>query len=55
MSTATTATKPAKATIVQALNAAITGHRCAIVVDKSRVYSVNAAMDLTTEVIQKAM
>jgi outer membrane protein len=36
-----------------ALNAAITGHRCAIVVDKSRVYSVNAAMDLTPEVIQK--
>jgi Skp family chaperone for outer membrane proteins len=36
-----------------ALNAAITGHRCAIVVDKSRVYSVNAAMDITSEVIQK--
>jgi outer membrane protein len=36
-----------------ALNAAITGHRCAIVVDKSRVYSVNAAMDITPEVIQK--
>ena len=36
-----------------ALNAALTAHRCAIVVDKSRVYSVNAAMDLTPEVIQK--
>jgi len=36
-----------------ALNAALTAHRCSIVLDKSRVYSVNAAMDLTPEVIQK--
>ena len=36
-----------------ALNATLTAHRCAIVVDKGRVYSVNAAMDLTPEVIQK--
>ena len=36
-----------------ALNAALTAHRCSIVIDKGRVYSVNAAMDLTPEVIQK--
>jgi outer membrane protein len=36
-----------------ALNAALTAHRCSIVLDKNRVYSVNAAMDLTPEVIQK--
>jgi Skp family chaperone for outer membrane proteins len=36
-----------------ALNAAIAGHRCSIVFDKGRVYSVNAAMDLTSEVTQK--
>jgi outer membrane protein len=35
------------------LNAAITAHRCSIVLDKGRIYSVNAAMDLTPEVIQK--
>lgn len=36
-----------------ALNASLTAHRCSIVLDKGRVYSVNAAMDLTPEVIQK--
>jgi Skp family chaperone for outer membrane proteins len=36
-----------------ALNASLTAHRCSIVIDKGRVYSVNAAMDLTAEVIQK--
>ena len=41
------------AAALPALNATLTAHRCSIVVDKSRVYSVNAAMDLTTEVIQK--
>jgi outer membrane protein len=41
------------AVAIPALNATLTAHRCAIVVDKSRVYSVNAAMDLTPEVIQK--
>ncbi|HLZ84019.1 MAG TPA: OmpH family outer membrane protein [Caulobacteraceae bacterium] len=35
------------------LNASLTAHRCSIVIDKGRVYSVNAAMDLTPEVIQK--
>lgn len=36
-----------------ALNASLTAHRCSIVLDKGRVFSVNAAMDLTPEVIQK--
>ena len=36
-----------------ALNASLTAHRCSIVMDKGRIYSVNAAMDLTPEVIQK--
>jgi outer membrane protein len=36
-----------------ALNAALTAHRCAVVLDKGRIYSVNAAMDLTPEVTQK--
>ncbi len=36
-----------------ALNAVLTAHRCSIVIDKGRVYSVNAAMDLTPEVIQR--
>jgi Skp family chaperone for outer membrane proteins len=36
-----------------ALNASLTAHRCSIVLDKGRVYTVNAAMDLTPEVIQK--
>ena len=41
------------AAALPALNAALTAHRCSIVLDKGRVYSVNAAMDLTPEVIQK--
>ena len=41
------------AAAVPALNASLTAHRCAIVLDKGRVYSVNPAMDLTPEVIQK--
>jgi Skp family chaperone for outer membrane proteins len=41
------------AAALPALNASLTAHRCSIVLDKGRVYSVNAAMDLTTEVIQK--
>ena len=41
------------AAAVPALNASLTAHRCAIVIDKGRVYSVNAAMDLTAEVMQK--
>jgi outer membrane protein len=36
-----------------ALNATLTAHRCSIVLDKGHVYSLNAAMDLTPEVIQK--
>lgn len=36
-----------------ALNASLTAHHCSIVIDKGRVFSVNAAMDLTAEVIQK--
>ena len=41
------------AAAIPALNASLTAHHCSIVVDKSRVYSVNAAMDLTPEVTQK--
>jgi outer membrane protein len=41
------------AAALPALNAALTAHRCAVVLSKSQVYSVNAAMDLTPEVIQK--
>jgi Skp family chaperone for outer membrane proteins len=41
------------AAALPALNASLTAHRCSIVLDKGRVYSVNAAMDLTPEVIQK--
>ena len=41
------------AAAVPALNASLTAHRCAIVLDKGRLYSVNPAMDLTSEVIQK--
>jgi outer membrane protein len=41
------------AAALPALNGALTAHRCSIVLDKGRVYSVNAAMDLTPEVIQK--
>jgi outer membrane protein len=41
------------AAALPALNASLTAHRCSIVIDKGRVYSVNAAMDLTPEVIQK--
>jgi len=35
------------------LNASLTAHRCAIVLDKGPVYSVNPAMDLTGEVLQR--
>jgi len=35
------------------LNASLTAHRCAIVLDKGPVYTVNPAMDLTGEVMQK--
>jgi Skp family chaperone for outer membrane proteins len=41
------------AAALPALNAALTAHRCSVVLDKGRIYSVNAAMDLTPEVIQK--
>jgi len=41
------------AAALPALNASLTAHRCSVVLDKSRIYSVNAAMDLTPEVIQK--
>lgn len=33
-------------------NASLTAHRCAIVLDKGPVYSVNPVMDLTGEVVQ---
>lgn len=35
------------------LNASLTAHRCAIVLDKGPIYTVNPAMDLTGEVIQQ--
>jgi outer membrane protein len=35
------------------LNASLTAHHCAIVLDKAPVYSVNPAMDLTGEVMQR--
>jgi outer membrane protein len=35
------------------LNASLTAHGCAIVLDKGPVYSVNPAMDLTAEVMQR--
>jgi outer membrane protein len=35
------------------LNASLTAHHCAIVLDKGPVYTVNPAMDLTGEVIQQ--
>jgi Skp family chaperone for outer membrane proteins len=35
------------------LNASLTAHACALVVDKGSAYSVNPAMDLTGEVVQK--
>jgi outer membrane protein len=35
------------------LNASLNAHRCAIVLDKGPVYSVNPAMDLTGEVMQR--
>jgi outer membrane protein len=35
------------------LNASLTAHGCAIVLDKAPVYSVNPAMDLTGEVMQR--
>lgn len=34
-------------------NASLTAHRCAIVFDRTPVYSVNPAMDLTGDVIQR--
>ena len=34
-------------------NASLTAHRCSIVLDKGPVYSVNPAMDLTGEIMQK--
>jgi outer membrane protein len=35
------------------LNASLSAHHCAIVLDKAPVYSVNPAMDLTGEVLQR--
>jgi outer membrane protein len=35
------------------LNASLTAHHCSIVLDKGPVYSVNPAMDLTAEVMQR--
>ncbi len=35
------------------LNASLTAHHCAIVVDRASAYSVNPAMDLTGEVLQQ--
>jgi len=38
---------------VPLLNASLTAHRCAVVLDKGAIYSVNPAMDLTGEVLQR--
>jgi outer membrane protein len=41
------------AATIPLINAAVAAHRCSIVVDKGATYTVNPAMDITPEIVQK--